>query len=82
MEHGAIFFGVAASIFGFLAWMFYRDAQRLRTRYSAIVEIESEVAATMRKLEHARRERQLFDSSETQRRAKLNEEYVGALAGC
>jgi len=75
-----ILLGSIILMLAFFALRFFQQVRSLRTRYSAIIDLEAELTAVRNKLERTKQEQQEFDSENERRRAKLTQEFEQALA--
>jgi hypothetical protein len=74
-----IVLGTSTTLLAFFAWRFFNEARNLRSRYSGMIDIESELAIVEAKLDQTRRNRHQFEGEDAERRAKLSQEYEQAL---
>ncbi|HEY9142153.1 MAG TPA: hypothetical protein VIN93_14745 [Bryobacteraceae bacterium] len=64
----------------FVAWRFFAQAQRLRARYSGMIDVDAGIAGARKTLEEVSRERERLEAETQERRSKLNGEYEQGLA--
>jgi hypothetical protein len=77
MEHVLTVVVLAVALFlSFLAWRFRQQAQELRTRYSGLVDVDSELAALNAKLQGARRQQADLEAEGARRCAELDAAFT------
>lgn len=74
-----LFGALAICVLAFTTVRYYREALKLRTRYSHLIEPEAELVALTQQLDQVRHDKDALESQSQLRRAKLDEEYNRAL---
>ncbi len=73
------FLGAVAVVLAYLLMQRSREARNLRERYAGIADIQAQLQAARRDLEHVLETKNQIGSENEQRRAKLSKEYQEAL---